>query len=238
MIAVPAVDLRDGACVQLVGGSYDAERVRLDDPVKVAAEWAQKGFRRIHVVDLDAATGRGSNEPVVREMLRDVDARMQVGGGVRTSDRVADLIRDGAHAVVVGTRAIDDGAWLAEIASAWPGRVIVAADVRERRIVTHGWTRSQRRDVVAFVEDLAGLELAGVLVTAVHREGLVQGTDVELMRDVVNVATTPVFAAGGISGRRDLDALAECGVTAAIIGMALYTGALDPRMLAEEYQHD
>jgi phosphoribosylformimino-5-aminoimidazole carboxamide ribotide isomerase len=236
MIAVPAVDLREGACVQLVGGSYDAQRVRLDEPVRVAAEWAQYGFRRIHVVDLDAATGRGSNDAIVQEMLRDVDARFQVGGGLRTTGRVADLIRDGAEAVVVGTRAIEDPSWLAEIATAWPDRVIVAADVRDRRIVTHGWTRSQRRDVLAFVEELAGLSLAGILVTAVHKEGLVQGTDLELMRDIARVSAAPVFAAGGIASRVDLDALSECGVAAAIVGMALYTGAIDPRLLAEEYQ--
>lgn len=236
MIAVPAVDLRDGACVQLVGGSYDAQKVRLDDPAKVAAEWVRYGFRRIHVVDLDAATGRGDNDTVVRDILRDVDAHIQVGGGVRTSDRLADLVRDGADAVVVGTRAIEDASWLAEVAATWPNRVVVAADVRERRIVTHGWTRSHRRDVIAFIDEVAGLNLAGILVTAVHREGLLQGTDLKLMRDVVDVATAPVFAAGGIASRTDLDALADCGVTAAIVGMALYTGAIDPRVLAEEYQ--
>jgi phosphoribosylformimino-5-aminoimidazole carboxamide ribotide isomerase len=236
VIAIPAVDLRDGACVQLVGGSYADQRVRLDEPVKVAAEWVRFGFRRLHVVDLDAATGRGSNDSVVQDILRDVDAHTQVGGGVRTTERLTDLIRDGADGVVVGTRAIEDTAWLAEMAAIWPQRIVVAADVRDRRIVTHGWTQSQRRDVVAFVDEISHVDLAGILVTAVHKEGLLQGTDLALMRDVARVAAVPVLAAGGIASRSDLDALSDCGVAAAIVGMALYTGAIDPRLLAEEYQ--
>ena len=235
MIVIPAVDLRDGACVQLVGGSYAAERVRVEDPVPVAVEWARLGFRRLHVVDLDAATGRGTNEPLVRDILRETDAAVQVGGGIRSEDRVADLVRDGARAVILGTRAIEDDRWLGDMAAAHPGRVIVAADVRDRVIVTHGWTRRTKRDVISYVRDISGFDLAGILVTAVHKEGLLQGTDLDLMRDVADESPVPVLASGGIASRRDLDALAECGVAAAIVGMALYTGALDPRLLAEEY---
>lgn len=236
MIAIPAVDLREGACVQLVGGSYDAERVRLGDPVQVARDWSRQGFRRLHVVDLDAATGRGDNAGIIHELLAEGSAHVQVGGGVRTRERAADLIRDGATAAILGTRAVEDPSWLAEIAHELPGRVIVAADVRLRQVVTHGWARSQRRDVLDFVEEITELPLAGILVTAVHKEGLVGGADLDLMQDVVDVATVPVLAAGGIANRGDLDALAERGVTAAVIGMALYTGAIDPRLLAEEYQ--
>jgi phosphoribosylformimino-5-aminoimidazole carboxamide ribotide isomerase len=235
MIAIPAVDLREGACVQLVGGSYTAERVRVEDPVRVAVEWARLGFRRLHVVDLDAATGRGSNEQVVRDLLQETDAAVQVGGGIRSEDRVAELVRDGVRAVILGTRAIDDVRWLGDMAAAHPGRIIVAADVRDRFVVTHGWTRRTRRDVLSYVHEISGFDLAGILVTAVHKEGLLQGTDLDLMRDVADESPVPVLASGGIASRRDLDALADCGVAAAIVGMALYTGALDPRLLAEEY---
>ena len=235
MIAIPAVDLREGACVQLVGGSYADERVRLDDPAGVAQRWFEIGFQRIHIVDLDAATGRGNNDEVVRTILGDGTASIQVGGGVRTTERAEELLDAGARYVVVGTRAIDEPGWLAELSSANPGRVIVATDVRERALVTRGWTKTTTRDVVSFLDDIADLPLAGVLVTAVHKEGLLQGPDIHLMEAVVASATVPVLASGGIRGRQDLDALAECGATGAIIGMALYTGELDPRLLAEEY---
>jgi phosphoribosylformimino-5-aminoimidazole carboxamide ribotide isomerase len=144
MIVIPAVDLREGACVQLVGGEYDAERVRLEDPLAVAQGWARLGFTRLHVVDLDAATGRGSNAELVREIMRDCGMVVQVGGGVRDEERVERLLDDGASAVVVGTRAIEDPDWLAEMAERYPGELIVAADVRDRRVVTRGWARTLR----------------------------------------------------------------------------------------------
>jgi phosphoribosylformimino-5-aminoimidazole carboxamide ribotide isomerase len=235
VIAIPAIDLRDGACVQLVGGSYAEERVRLDDPVAVAHRWAQDGFPRLHVVDLDAATGHGGNAHIIREILREVPCAVQVGGGVRTTARVEELLADGATAVVVGTRAVEDRTWLEELAASAPGAVIVAADVQGRRVTTRGWQRTLPLDVTGFVEDLAAFPLAGILVTAVHVEGRLAGADLRLMEDVVDAAAHPVIASGGVARRRDLDELADRGVAACVIGMALYTGALDPRLLAEEY---
>ena len=235
MIAVPAVDLREGACVQLVGGDYSNERVRLADPVAVAREWTRYGFRRLHVVDLDAATGRGSNRDVVNELLRVSAAEIQVGGGVRHTTQVDELVESGARAVVVGTRALEDVDWLARLTTAYPNEIVVAADVRDRRVVTHGWTRTLAREIIDVTEELSALPLAGLLVTAVHREGRMQGADLFLMEDVVETATFPVYASGGIGSVADLRALADRGVAAAVIGMALYTGAIDPWQAAEEF---
>lgn len=235
MIAIPAIDLRDGACVQLVGGAYEQEQVRLDDPVGVARDWARLGFGQLHVVDLDAATGRGANTAVVEELLRQGGLVAQVGGGVRSEDRIDALLDLGAARVVVGTRALEEPEWLEEMAHRFPGTIVVAADVRERAVVTRGWERTLPRDVVETIEELNRLPLAAVMVTAVHREGQMQGPDLFLMEDVVEAAAVPVFASGGIGSLRDLRELAERGVAATIIGMALYTGALDPRAVAEEF---
>ena len=106
MIAIPAIDLREGACVQLVGGSYDAEQVRLDNPPTVARQWEEYGFKTLHVVDLDAATGRGTNAETVRQILNATPMTIQVGGGVRELHQIEALLQDGAQRVVVGTRAI------------------------------------------------------------------------------------------------------------------------------------
>lgn len=235
MIAIPAVDLREGACVQLVGGEYTDERVRLGDPVGVAREWARYGFRRLHVVDLDAATGRGSNQELVSELLRDAAAEVQVGGGIRSTEQIDDALSRGATAVVVGTRALEDTDWLARVATTYPNEIIVAADVRDRRVVTRGWSRTLAREIVDVTEELSTLPLAGLLVTAVHKEGRMQGADLFLMEDVVETASFPVFASGGIGSVADLRALADRGVAAAVIGMALYTGAIDPWQTAEEF---
>lgn len=235
MIAIPAIDLRDGACVQLVGGAYDAERVRLDDPIAVARDWVRAGFQRLHVVDLDAATGRGTNAAVIEELLREAAVPVQVGGGVRSAERVEALLELGAARVVVGTRALEEPDWLAELAHDFPGVLVVAADVRGRRVTTRGWARTLQRDIVDTVEELAELPLAAVMVTAVHKEGQMQGPDYFLVEDVVEASRLPVYASGGIAGLRDLRELAERGVAAAVLGMALYTGALDPRLAAAEF---
>jgi phosphoribosylformimino-5-aminoimidazole carboxamide ribotide isomerase len=235
MIAIPAVDLRAGACVQLVGGSYDAERIRLDDPAGVARQWEFAGFKLLHVVDLDAATGHGDNATVVREVLGATSMDTQVGGGIRDADRIESLLRDGARRVVVGTRGIEDPDWLAEIAGTFPNTIIVAADVRERRVVTRGWGHTSARLVSDVVQELNPLPLAGIMVTAVHKEGQMLGTDLPLMEDIVDESDLPVYASGGVGGMGDLRALEERGVAAVIIGMALYTGAIDPRAVAEEF---
>jgi phosphoribosylformimino-5-aminoimidazole carboxamide ribotide isomerase len=235
MIAIPAIDLRDGACVQLVGGEYAAERVRLPDPVAVALNWETQGFQALHIVDLDAATRRGSNRALIERLLDRTDLTVQVGGGVRERDDITWLIDAGATYVIVGTRAVEDEAWLAEMADEFPEQLIVAADVRDRKVVTRGWSTTLHLSIDEAMERFAALPLAGVLVTAVHKEGLMQGADLGLMEGVVDSTTLPVIASGGIASAVDLRHLADRGVAAAVLGMALYTGALDARAIAEEF---
>lgn len=235
MIVIPAIDLRDGACVQLVGGSFAHEKIRLENPVDVARTWEHHGFRRLHVVDLDAATGRGSNINVVRSLLFDCALPIQVGGGVRSNELAEELLEAGASRVVVGTRAIEEPEWLAGLAARHPGEIIVACDVRERRVTTRGWAHTLPLDILDIVDELNSLPLAGLLVTAVHREGQLQGTDLPLMEDVAEASNFPVHAAGGVTTMQDLRALEHRGLAGVVIGMALYTGALDPVVVAGEY---
>jgi phosphoribosylformimino-5-aminoimidazole carboxamide ribotide isomerase len=235
MIAIPAVDLREGKCVQLVGGEYADERVRLDDPPAVARDWVREGFTRLHVVDLDAATRRGDNADVIRDILREAAVPVQVGGGVREADRIAQLLDDGATWVVVGTRAVEDAWWREEMAGRFPGRLIVAADVRERFVVTKGWAETSALLVTDFVQELSALPLAGVLVTAVHKEGRMEGPDLALMEEVAEASAWPVQASGGIASLEDLRALEHRGIAGAVLGMALYTDAFDVRRLTEEF---
>lgn len=235
MRAIPAVDLRDGCCVQLVGGSYAEERVRLDDPVAVASHWRDLGFASLHVVDLDAAMRVGGNVGIVARILALPGLSVSVGGGIRTADQVDALLAAGADRVVVGTRAIEDPTWLESIASLYPRRLVVAADVRGREIVTRGWTIRTGIAVEAYLTLLEMLPLAGVLVTAVHQEGRLAGPDLPLIRDCVSAAAVPIIASGGIASLEDLRALHTAGAAGAVLGMALYTGAVDPVALAQEF---
>ncbi len=235
MIVIPAVDLRDGRCVQLVGGSYEREMVRIEDPLAAANRWESDGFRYLHVVDLDAATGRGSNAAIIRGLLEASQSEVQIGGGIRTGAQVDHLLSAGATRVVAGTRALEDPAWLEGIAVMYPARVIAAVDVRDGNVVARGWTSVHERSIENVVSALNDLPLAALLVTAVHAEGRMEGTDLQLMENVLRRSKLPVQASGGIGCVEDLRALAELGVAAAIVGMALYTGVLDPRATMEEF---
>jgi len=234
VIAMPAIDLREGACVQLVGGAYERERVRLPDPVAVAHRWRDCGFRALHVVDLDAATGRGGNAAAIAALLS-AGGEVQVGGGVRDEATIARWLDAGAARVVIGTRAIEDPAWLAEAATRFPGRLVVALDERGGQVATHGWTRAHAEGADERAAALASLPLAAVLVTAVDREGRLAGPDLDLVERVSSRVPHPVHASGGIASLEDLRAVGSRGAAAAVLGMALYTGALDARAVAEEF---
>lgn len=268
MQVIPAIDLRDGACVQLVGGSYADERVRVANPLGVADNWARLGFGRIHLVDLDAATGRGSNREIVRAILgagaiklqsraavgvgggegpgpslegleratpREQKMKVQCGGGVRNLATITELFAAGASEVVLGTRAIEDRPWLDDVVLRYPNRIIVAADTRGHQLVTRGWSETDPRNVIDFIANLSSLPLAAILVTAVDREGRMEGPDLALMREITLRSKVPLQASGGVRCVEDLRALAGLGVSAAIVGMALYTGKLDSQTIIEEF---
>jgi phosphoribosylformimino-5-aminoimidazole carboxamide ribotide isomerase len=236
MIAFAAIDLRGTRVVQLVGGNTDDERVSLPDAAAVARDWVRIGFTALHVVDLDAALGLGSSAAAIDSVIAaSGDARVQVGGGVRTSERVQELLESGAATVVVGTRGVIDRTWLDEIAAHWPDRIVLAADVRGTDVVVHGWTARAGMTIDELLGGIADFPLAGVLVTDVAREGSMSGADTEGFRRLASASPHPVLASGGIASAADLAALSRAGVAGAVVGMALYTGALDAAAVAREY---
>lgn len=227
MRVIPAVDLRDGMCVQLVGGDYAAEAVRLADPLAVGTRWRQEGFGELHVVDLDAATGRGANTAIVEALARLDGVEVQVGGGVRDAAQVRQLLAAGAVRVVVGTRALLEPEWLAQLAVEFPARVLLAADVRGAQLTTHGWTRVLPLALMDALSMWDALPLAGLLVTSVQLEGRMQGPDVAMLEQVRSGTRHAVYASGGIGSVSDLERLEGIGMDATIVGMALYTGAIE-----------
>ncbi len=232
MIVYPAIDLRDGQVVQLEGGRPDAERVRLPDPVGQARAWVRAGFRAIHVVDLDAALGTGSNRDAVAEVIRAVDVPIQVGGGVRDRATVDALLELGAERVIVGTRAVEEPVWLQDLAGDLPDRVVVAADARDGRVVTRGWTEDAHLTVTDLVDRLQTLPLGGILVTDVSREGRLRGADVDGFAKLASRSRHRLIASGGITTLDELRRLSSAAVAGAVLGMALYTGTLDPAAVA------
>jgi phosphoribosylformimino-5-aminoimidazole carboxamide ribotide isomerase len=232
---MPAIDLREGACVQLVGGSYADERVREPEPVRVAERWRDAGFTRLHVVDLDAATGAGSNRDVVGALQDVSGVAMQVGGGLRSEAHIAAVLGRGTAAAVVGTRALEDQEWLERVVERWPFRIVVAVDVRGGTPQLDGWKRESRSGLAETLARLDELPLAALLVTCVDVEGQLGGPDLRTTALVRELTSLPLMASGGIASLDDLRALARLDVWAAVVGMALYTGTLDPRATAEEF---
>lgn len=231
-----AIDLRGGEAVQLVGGDPGDERIRLPDPAAVAIRWLEAGFRSIHVVDLDAALGDGRNEGAIRDIAEVVRGRalLQVGGGLRDDAAVERVLGLGADRAMVGTRAVEDRAWLEAAAARFTGRLVVAADIRGDTVVTRGWTGHTGRTAPDFLATLDPLPLAGVLVTDVRREGQQAGVDVERFRRMADATSHPIIAAGGVTTPEDIRALAGAGIAGAVLGMALYSGRLDPAQALQQ----
>jgi phosphoribosylformimino-5-aminoimidazole carboxamide ribotide isomerase len=235
LIAYAAIDLRGGRVVQLVGGRVEQETISLPDPLDVAQRWAEQGFAALHIVDLDAALGAGSNREIIATIINNVNVPVQVGGGVRDEQSVQYWLDAGATKVIVGTRAVEDATWRRNTTQKHPQRLVVAADVRDGRVVTRGWQAATSHDGQSFVASLNDDALAGVLVTDVSREGQMLGIDEQLFTRLAAATNHPLIAAGGIRDEHDLHLLANAGAAGAVLGMALYQGTIDPAVVTPVY---
>ena len=223
MIVIPAVDVREGNVVRMRHGRLDETVVYTADPVDAARAFARDGASWIHVVDLDAAFGTGSNRAVIADVARETGVSVQVGGGLRSLPLVEGVLEFGAARVVLGTEAIVDGAFLDECLRRYVERVVVALDTDGDVVKVRGWTEPAG----GFDEVLDRLVRAGVprlLVTAIARDGTLEGPDLDLYRRVTAAVEVPVLASGGVGSLDDLRRLARVGVEAVIVGKALYEG--------------
>jgi phosphoribosylformimino-5-aminoimidazole carboxamide ribotide isomerase len=224
VIVIPAIDVKGGRCVRLVEGDPSRQTTYGDDPVAVAQRFEAEGAMSLHVVDLDAALATGSNADVVEAISRDVSIPIQIGGGLRTDQAIEVAIRSGAARVVLGTGATDPG-FVRRQVDRHGDAVIVAIDVRDGHVMTHGWReRGPAVDVL-----LAHLDRAGChryLVTAIAADGGLGGPDLSLYERMRALTDRPIQASGGIASIDDLRALSDLGVEGAIVGKALHEGRL------------
>ncbi len=223
---LPAVDVSQGRAVQLVQGAAGSERV-FGEPVESALRWQQAGAEWVHLVDLDAALGRGHNRDALRSVVEALDIQVEMSGGIRDDETLATALASGCRRVNLGTAALEDPAWCASIIADYGDRVAIGLDVRGITLAARGWTRDggELYDVLARLDSEG---CARYVVTDVKSDGMLRGPNLHLLRDVCARTRAPVIASGGVSSLDDLRAISTLvpeGVEGAIIGTALYTGA-------------
>ncbi|MGQ0671047.1 MAG: 1-(5-phosphoribosyl)-5-[(5-phosphoribosylamino)methylideneamino]imidazole-4-carboxamide isomerase [Actinomycetota bacterium] len=226
MIVIPAIDLRGGRCVRLLRGDPQAETEYDADPVAVARRFETEGARRLHVVDLNAALGNGSNRETVAAICRSVAIPVQVGGGLRTIEAVEDVLGEGAARAVIGTAAALDPGFVAEAADRFGDRLVVAVDVEGDRAMVRGW----QEEGPPIDEAVPALEEAGAprfLITSIAVDGTLEGPDLALYERVLALTDRPVIASGGVRSADDVRALRDLGAEGVVVGKALYEGTLE-----------
>jgi phosphoribosylformimino-5-aminoimidazole carboxamide ribotide isomerase len=233
---IPAIDLRGGRCVRLRQGRLEDETVFSEDPVATARGWQAQGAPRLHVVDLDGAFGgRPAQTDIIRAIIAALEIPVQVGGGLRDAVAVQRVLDAGARWAVVGTRAALDPVFLGEICGALPGQIIVAVDASDGKVAVDGWKRVLELDATSLARDAAAAGAAAVLYTDIARDGTEGGPNIWSTEAVARAAAIPVLASGGVGSLDDIRQLATIpGVEGAIVGRALYSGAVDLRRALAE----
>jgi len=232
LILYPAIDLKDGQCVRVLHGDLSTATVFNSDPGAQARQWADAGFHWIHVVDLNGAVeGQAVNAPGVEAILSSVSVPVQLGGGIRTLKDVERWIEAGVSRVILGTVAVKQPDIVIAAAMAYPEQIAVSVDVRKGKVAVEGWTADSDLDAITVAKRFEDAGVGALIVTDIDRDGTVMGFNVEAFGAMADAVSIPVIAAGGLASVDDIAKLkARKGVpvAGAVLGRALYNGAIDP----------
>lgn len=233
MLVIPAIDLKAGQCVRLYQGNMDQATVYSADPIVVAYRWQAEGAERLHIVDLDGAvSGKGVNTPVITQICRALRIPIQVGGGIRTLAAAEQLLALGVSRVIFGTAAYRSPHLVAEACRRFPGRITVGIDARDGKVAIQGWTEDTALEAVALAQRCQDMGVSEIIYTDIARDGTQQGVNLDATLALARAVSVPLIASGGIAHIRDIAQLAaheSDGIAGAIVGRALYTGAITLR---------
>ncbi len=233
MLIIPAIDIKDGACVRLEKGEMASATVFSNNAGETALKWLEMGAKRLHVVDLNGAfAGKPKNEKVVKEIIAAVgdDMPIQLGGGIRDLDTIERYLDSGVTYIVIGTAAVKISGFLHEACDAFPGHIIVALDAKEGKVATDGWSKLTGHDVIDLAVRFQDYGVEAVLYTDIGRDGMMTGVNIEATVKLAQALTIPVIASGGLNDIEDvkrLMAVEDEGIMGAITGRAVYQGTLD-----------
>ena len=231
MLIIPAVDIKSGKCVRLYQGRMDTETVFSDDPSAMAEKWVDEGAEIVHVVDLDGAVEKGPrNLDSIKKIIHRINARVQVGGGIRNEKTVKMFFEMGVDRVVVGTEAIQNPKFVKDACKAFPGRIVVGIDARDGMVAIEGWTKTTQIKALDLARQFEDCGVAAINFTDIHRDGMKTGPNINGTRLLAEAISIPVVASGGVSTIQDIEnlmPLEAVGVVGIITGRALYSGSLN-----------
>lgn len=232
MQLIPAIDLKDGKCVRLRQGRMEDDTVFSDDPVAVARHWVAQGARRLHLVDLNGAfAGEPVNGEIVKAIAREhPELPIQIGGGIRSPEIIQAYLDAGVQWVIIGTKAVNEPAFVKAMCEQFPGHIIVGLDAKDGMVATDGWANVTDVEVVSLARQFQDDGVSAIVYTDINRDGMMQGVNVEATVRLAQAISIPVIASGGITDLDDirgLCAVAGEGISGAITGRAIYEGTLD-----------
>ncbi|MNM82476.1 1-(5-phosphoribosyl)-5-[(5-phosphoribosylamino)methylideneamino] imidazole-4-carboxamide isomerase [compost metagenome] len=227
MIILPAIDIRGGKAVRLYQGDYTKEEVVAKDIYEQAKEFQRLGATHLHLVDLDGAKqGAGINEEIILKLAKTVDMSIEVGGGIRTLDRIDKLLGNGIDKVILGTAAMEQEDLVKAALAKYAERIIVGVDARNGKVCGNGWLSESDLDYIDFTKRMADLGVDNVIVTDISRDGTLQGANIEMLKTLSEKVDIKITASGGVKDIEDIKKLKEAGIYAAITGKAIYSGEL------------
>jgi len=232
MLLIPAIDLKDGKCVRLRQGRMEDDTVFSTDPVAMAERWVEAGAERLHMVDLDGAlSGRPVNAEVIHRIAEAFPhLPIQVGGGIRDDDTIQSYLDAGVNYAIIGTSAVNQPHFVADVCLEFPGHIIVGLDARDGKVAIDGWSKLSHHDVVDLAQHFERDGVEAIIYTDISRDGMMQGVNIEATVQLAKAISIPVIASGGVTNIADIEALQAVsseGIIGAIIGRALYEGTLD-----------
>ena len=222
MKIIPAIDLMNGQVVRLFKGDATKKTIYSENPVDVAKEWKSQGADSIHIVDLDATLGLGNNYDIIKEICRVIDMPVQVAGGLRNKDVIADVL-EFASRCVIGTLAFMDQKSVVELLETYQNeKIVISADYIQEKIVTHGWQKDNDITVESAINNFVTLGFTEFLLTNVELDGTMQGPDVDVLRELCSNKKANIIASGGVSSLQDVKNVKNIGADAIILGKAIY----------------
>jgi len=227
MLIIPAIDLKDGKCVQLQQGLMDKSTIFSENPSEMARKWVDEGAKRLHLVDLNGAfSGRPVNETAIKSIVSEVGGEIpiQLGGGIRNIDTVESFLNSGVDSVIIGTAAVTNPGFLHEACFAFPGQIIVGLDAKDGDVAINGWEKMTGHNVIELAQKFEDYGVESVIYTDIGRDGMLAGVNVDATVKLSEALKIPVIASGGVSNLNDIKLLcdvANFGIRGVITGTAI-----------------